>query len=122
MVGATARRAALMVVFAVLALSFVADGVPGNVRAAHDPSGQVAGVQSGPLAPVPVLRREPSVGEGRFRADRAGGDRGAVLPGLVWLLWLAGLSPGTAHRTPHSPWAGLARRRGISLRAPPVPA
>jgi hypothetical protein len=111
-----------MVVIAVLALSFVADGVPGHVRAAHDPSSQVAAVQSGPPAPGPVLRREPSVGEGKLRADRAAGDRGAALAGLVWLLWLVGLGPGTAHRTPPSPWAGLARRRGISLRAPPVPA
>ena len=122
MVGATARRAALAVVIAVLALSFVADGVPGNVRTAHDPSGQVAAVQSGPLAPVPALRREPNVGDGRFPADRAGADRGAALPALVALLWLVGLRPGTALRTSNPPWVRLTRRRSISLRAPPLAA
>ena len=112
-----------MVVVAVLALSFVADGVPGHVRAAHDPAGQVAAVQSGPLVPVPVLRRETSVGDGRFRADRGGGGRGAALLVPVWFLWLLGLGTGTAHRTPHPESTGFTRRRHtISLRAPPLPA
>ena len=109
-----------MVVVALVALSFVADGVPGRVRAAHGPADPVAAVHSGPLAPVPALRLQPSVGESTFRVDRAGGGRGAALLTVVWFLCLLGLGAGTAHRTPHPPWAGLARRRhSISLRAPP---
>jgi hypothetical protein len=121
MVGATARRSALVVVVAVLALSFVADGVPGHVRPAHDPSGQVAAVQSGPLASIPSLRRQTSVADGRFRTDPAGGGRGAALLALVSVLCLLGLGSGTAHRAEHPTWAGCARRRhGISLRGPPL--
>jgi hypothetical protein len=112
-----------VVVVAVLALSFVADGVPGRVRTPRAPSGQVAAVQSGPSAPGPLLRRDTSVGDGRFGAARAGSGRAAVLLPLLWFLWLLGLGPGTAHRTPHATRTGFMDRRGrISLRAPPRPA
>ena len=112
-----------MVVLAVLALFFVADGVPDHVRPAHDPSGGVAAVQSGPLASIATLRRQTSVGDGRFRTDSAGGSRGAALLALVSVLCLLGLGSGTAHRAEHPTWAGCARRRhGISLRAPPLAA
>lgn len=110
-----------MVVVALLALSFVSDGVPG-ARASHDPSTHVATVQSGPVAPVPVVRRHTSIGDWSLRADRAGGGRGAALVALVGLLWLLGLGARTEHRAPDRTWTGLAHRRhSISLRAPPAP-
>jgi hypothetical protein len=122
MVGARARRSALAIAIAVLALSFVADGVSDDVRTSNDPSAHVAAVQSGPPAPVPLLRRQMSGGEWRVRADRAGDRRGATLVALVWLVWLLGSQPSTVHRAPHPPWSGLAHRRhSISLRAPPAP-